>query len=134
MDTPVLAVTLLVGLVTIWFIQKSFLGERNFSKYRDQVAVISSSLHPATEKGELPRVVGIVTNQSDHPWSNPSFEVRFYAAQGELVEVVESGEFFTLPAHGDHSFNLILFHSVLRSNYVTHKVVVRGAKEPSYFW
>ena len=134
LDFPATVVTVLTALATLWFVQKHLISKRDFSKYRDQLVVLHSSLLPTTKKGIPLEMVGIVTNRTTHAWDEMNFEVRFYDAKGEMVDSLESRGFFTLQSHSDHSFKLSLDRFVMRTNYISHRVFVCGAKQPPTFW
>ena len=102
-------------------------GERDFSKYRNQVVILSS--HREENSG---RVIGIVTNLSDFTWESIEFEARFFDHQGTVIVSKTDYGSFSMPAHSDHAFSVDLWMTNDLATYASHKVSVRNARDPKH--
>lgn len=110
-------------------------GKRGFSRYREQLVVLSADLQTVTNKAHpYPTVVGMVTNMSDHTWEGLEFEVRYFDEHGQLSESNSgSGDFVIIP-RSEHAFHLELHHIGMIPTHSSHKVIVRDARDPGTVW
>jgi len=115
------------------FFERMFGHTRNFNEYRDQIAVVESKFsHRMSGTNLLITVVGVLTNRSDFTWKDVGIEAQFFDKQGGLIDVVSRvGDYggVTLPLHADAGFKIEGKAAHPESDYGSHKVFVRWAKD-----
>lgn len=127
-------VVFVAALIALGVFFERMLGpKRDFSEYRDQIAVVESKFsHRMNGTNLLITVVGVLTNRSDFTWKDVGIEAQFFDKQGGLIDVVSRvGDYggVTLPLHADAGFKIEGKAAHPQSDYVSHKVFVRWAKD-----
>ncbi|HYV36955.1 MAG TPA: FxLYD domain-containing protein [Gemmataceae bacterium] len=113
------------------FLEQLLGPRRDFAEYRDQIVVISSSMNVSqTEKGRYVSVVGLLTNRSDFTWKEVQLEADYFDKNGKLIDTgLERSFEAVLLSHGEAGFRIRTLADKPESSYVTHKVLVRTAKD-----
>jgi hypothetical protein len=131
----IFAFLVFVGLVCLAITLNAKLQQKEeFTAYRDQLSVLSSSLSFRTSAGSnlLVAVVGTLTNQSKVGWKNVSVEARFFDKSGNLIDAMRQHRHPALiRIGGDGEAAIKLEGKAVRpqSDYDTHKAYVRSAKD-----
>ena len=115
------------------FVDKVFGPKREFAEYRDQIIAVNSQFsHRTAGSNLMVTVVGMVTNRSEFPWKDVGLEAQFFDREGKLIDVVihtgDYGGFAILP-HGEEAFKIEGKSARPQSDYASHKVTVRWAKD-----
>ena len=122
----------IIGLVI--FLQHLIGPKRDFTPYRNQIAVVSSEESFKMFGSNLTVfVVGVITNQSDFAWKNVGLEARLFDKDGKLIDVIQASDssysgVVVLP-HAEAGFKIQSKATKNESDYVTNKVIVGTAKD-----
>ena len=106
-------------------------GGRDFSLYRDQIEVVTSSMNfSMTSTNRYISTVGLLTNCSDFSWKEVQVEAQYFDGTGKLIDTGFERSFDTeiLP-HGESAFRIRTLADKPESSYASHKVFVRYAKD-----
>jgi hypothetical protein len=145
LQNPQVAATLwmilwtVVFLCLMAFVARIFGPKEKFAEYRDEIRVVSSQFSHRfststcdTNPSVYVTVVGTLTNRSNIGWKDVIVEVQFTDKSGQLIDVIKAnadyGGVVVLP-HGEASFKVEGKAAKPVSDYVTHKAVVRWAKD-----
>jgi hypothetical protein len=104
----------------------------DFTKHRNQVTVSSSSIQfsDAGDRGKFVTTIGTVKNESDWAWKNLQVEVRYFNQEGKLIDVgVQTVSDTIVQPHSESGFRVRTLADQPDSVYVSHKAVVRSAKD-----
>lgn len=115
------------------FLDKIFGSKRDFSEYRNDIAVVSSQVsHTTRSSNLLVSVVGVVTNRGLFSWTKVGLEAQLFDGQGRLIDVVQTSDYngFPILPHSEAAFKVEVKAVREKSDYTSHKVIVRWAKDP----
>lgn len=125
----VLGVVAVVGVIA----DKLFGDRRDFSEFRNDITVVSSQISQTTRGSNLlVSVVGMVTNHGQFSWTKVGLEAQLFDGQGRLIDVVQTGDHngFPILPHSEAAFKVEVKAVREKSDYASHKVIVRWAKDP----
>jgi hypothetical protein len=77
-------------------------------------------------------VIGIVTNQSEFGWKDLGMEAQLFDKDGKLIDVIPAnGDYLgiTIFPHSEAGFKIESKATKRESDYASHKVYVRVAKD-----
>jgi hypothetical protein len=114
------------------FLNKLFNPEK-FGPHLNEISVVSSDFSQKLTSSNLTlTVVGVITNHGKLDWKDIGVEVQFYDNSGKMIDVIPSkGSYstFGIVAHNQSGFKVETKAARPQSDYATHKVFVRWAKE-----
>jgi hypothetical protein len=115
------------------FMDQLFGSKHDFAEFRDQIVVVSSQVNHRTWSSNLwVTVVGVATNRSECSWKNVGVEAQFFDKSGNMIDAItadtEYRGFAILP-HGEAAFKIEGKATRPPSEYASHKVFVRVAKD-----
>ena len=131
----VLGVVVMTGyFIGIGIFMDQLLGPKHdFAKFRDQIVVVNSQVsHRMWNSNLWVTVVGIVTNRSEFGWKNVGIEAQFFDRSDKLIDTIAADAdyrgFAVLP-YGEAAFKIEGKATKLQSEYASHKVFIRVAKD-----
>jgi hypothetical protein len=129
----------IAGMICAMFWLEGKLGPKHgFAEYRNQIGVLASSFSHRTSAGSnlFVTVIGTLTNHSRIGWKNVNVEAKFFDKSGKLIDVIAADADYggvTLLPHGEAGFKVEGKAAKQESDYSTHKVQVRWARDVD-FW
>jgi hypothetical protein len=115
------------------FVEDIFGPKNDFAEFRNQITVINSEVsHQVRSSNTWVTVVGMATNQSETSWKNVGVEAQFFDKEGKMIDAITAdGDYrgFTILPHGEAAFKIEGKATTPESQYVSHKVFVRTAKD-----
>lgn len=125
---------LVAGLAMLSPNKAMFTPGARFQDHAGDLAVRDSSFEFAdcgTCKGALQvTTVGMLDNTGERGWKELHFEVRYFDAQGELIDTVSSWEYaMVVPAGGEAAFRVKAAAAVPKDAYASHEVIVKHAED-----
>jgi hypothetical protein len=112
-------------------VRSSLFSSEEFSDHRSDLNIVESIMHYA-EGGDCPSIstVGRVRNDGDIPWKDLYLEVRYYDADGKLVDATTDHDYGSfVPAHGEAAFRLSVKADKPKEVYARHEVIVQSARD-----
>lgn len=114
--------------------QATFTPGARFQDHDGEIVVRESSFEfgdCGTCKGALQvTTVGLLDNTGERDWKEPHFEVRYFDAQGELIDTVSSKDYaMVVPAGGETAFRVKAAAAVPEESYASHEVIVKHATD-----
>lgn len=130
-----LGVGIIAAIIGLGIFLQHLIGpKRDFTPYRNQIAVVSAEESFKMFGSNLTVfVVGVITNQSDFAWKNVGLEARLFDKDGKLIDVIQASDssyngVVVLP-HAEAGFKIQSKATKNESDYVTNKVFVGTAKD-----
>lgn len=122
----------LVGMigVSIWA-RSSILDSEPFTDHRGSLVIVESTMH----YGEGPEcatisTVGKLRNDGEVPWKDLYLEVRYYDAEGKLIDAITDHDYGSfVAAHGEAAFRLSDKADKPKETYVRHEVIIQSASD-----
>jgi hypothetical protein len=115
------------------FMDQLFGPKHDFAQYRDQIQLVSSEVsHRMWSSNLWVTVVGVATNRSECSWKNVGIEAQFFDKSGKMIDdIAADAEYrgFAILPHGEAAFKIEGKATRPASDYFTHKVFVRVAKD-----
>ena len=114
----------------IWL--KSLIGPgRDFEQFQDKIVIVDSQMHfGATTNGNYVSAIGQIRNDSPYGWKELQLEVRYYNKEGQMIDTRTEARFGdTLPTGATHAFRVRGPADKPESQYASHKIFVRSAKD-----
>ena len=107
--------------------------EEDFADYRDQIQVLGSDMELGRdEDGATLCVVGTVRNNSDVAWNDIQIEVRFFDAEGKLIDATLGKRALgTVLPGAEQVFKIELRPALPPERYASWKVSVGYARDAS---
>jgi hypothetical protein len=137
--SPITIMVLGAVLMTIYcigagmFVEQMLGPKRDFAEFRDQIDVVNSQVsHRLWSSNLYVVVVGLATNRGEYGWKNVAIEAQFFDQSGKLIDAITADadyRGFTILPHGEAAFKLEGKVAKPQSEYVSHKVSVRTAKD-----
>ena len=126
----------LIFLIAAVYVVIRLVGDgRDFGSSRGKVAVLSTQSDIEVSSSITNEFVfGVMTNASDYAWARVRFEVRFLDESGRLVYLENASDDFTVLAHSDHSFRLLLDNYKSVPKHAECKVLVCSASDPNVWF
>ena len=124
-----MAVLLAFGLALISRMERVLDPKPLYTTQPDALRILDSRMawRQTTSERRL-QVVGIMTNQTEIPWSHIEFECRFFDTKGALIDVAHSIQFLTVQPHDDAGFSLLVYTARPTNMYASHSVIVTTAR------
>jgi hypothetical protein len=110
----------------------SMLGQgRDFAEYRNQIRVVTSAMDfSQTDKEPYITTVGLLTNSSEFAWKDVQLEAQYFDDNGKLVDTgIERNLEAVVMPHAETAFRIRTLADKPESSYVSHKIMVRTAKD-----
>jgi hypothetical protein len=116
------------------FFAFQLIHSRDFSKYRDDIAVIQSKVVSDGKRDgrrvtESAKVVATVTNKGNYAWKIDSVEVRFYDDARKMVDAMTARVSASVLPRAAGALSINLYTRSIESNAVSHEVLVQHARE-----
>jgi hypothetical protein len=126
----VLLLLVLLGLVCYWALPDIPESGRKFSRHREDLRVLRTSLQRGKMKPDF-WLTGYVTNCGNYPWRVRSLESRFLDAQGNLLDVrhVDVSDPFVVQPRGEDAFRVALGELIFTNSGVVQQVRVQTATD-----
>jgi len=134
-----LSILLFVGVLIVVLAMLSpnratFTPGAGFQEHAGELVVRESSFEfgdCGTCKGALQvTTVGMLDNTGERDWKQPHFEVRYFDAEGALIDTVSSKDYaMVVPAGGETAFRVKAAAAVARETYASHLVIVKHATD-----
>ena len=114
------------------FTEKIFGPKQQFSEHQNEISVLSSDFSQRISgSNTYVTVVGTLTNSSHVGWKDVIVEAQFFDNAGRLIDAIPAANYggVTVLPHGVAAFKIETKAAKTESNYATHKVFVRSAKD-----
>jgi len=103
--------------------------EPNYAAFNGQIQVSQSRMSAErTDKENWVMVFGLVTNQTAFAWKELEFDCRFYDVTGALTDAKTIRSSFTMFGHGESAFRVDLKTPRPVSDYASHQISVKAAR------
>ena len=124
-----------VAVSLVLFFHRLNNPQPEFTRFIGQIKVTESKLMPRlTEKDGSVVIFGLVTNETLHTWKDIQFDCRYFDSNGVLVDAKTITPNLRLAGHTESSFRMDLRTFNALSNYVSHQVSVKSARNGAALW
>ena len=125
-----LLLVLIGGMIA--FVQRAMNPGRDFSPYRDSICIVESQMNfKPDEYGPAIYVVAVLTNKCELAWKNPQLDFRFCNQSGALIDAAVYSASGVIYPNGELAVRTKIRPSHDVAEYVSCKVFVRSAVDPS---
>ncbi|HSC69057.1 MAG TPA: hypothetical protein VLC79_15295 [Cellvibrio sp.] len=110
-----------------------------FSAHKNELLIESSELS-FSECGECKSTfntvtIGMIKNNTPYGWEDFKLEVRFYNAEGKLIDSVSETSYgLAVQPNSEVSFRVMERAAKATAEYVTHKVIINDAQQISDYY
>jgi len=109
--------------------QRTFNPGPYYSDFPGSIRVLESKMNWAdTVDGRRLFVTGIVTNQGTNPWAALEFDVRFFNANGQMIDAANGRSYFTIAPAADAGFRVSVAPLASSNEYSSFKIFVNNAR------
>ena len=106
---------------------------KDFSGFRDQIAVVESSMHysAADDKcGATVSALGKIRNNSDVSWKDIYLEAQYFDFSGTMIDTNGAQQYgLVIPAHEEVAFRIRGSADRAEQEYASLRVFVRSARD-----
>ena len=139
-------IILLINVVTNWYGQTDKPKQQDCSQANTPVAQFSAQQNELLiqssefsfvelENSNQVAVMGLIANNSDTTWGSVKFEVRFFDADGNMIDAFNSMEYeLAIQANTESSFRLIELAAKDIESYATHQIRITDAHVVSEYY
>ena len=122
-------VTCALGIVLLVWLQRTFDPGPDFSLFRNSLTVVESKDFFYTDDKRLRlRTLVVLTNQSALSWKNIELEARYFDKENKYIDtkIYMTGD--VILCHDELALSTELFPCHPQSDYISHKIFVRAAR------
>lgn len=100
-----------------------------YEDFHGLVKVTESRMTPLqTDKDRLLVIVGLVTNQTSFSWKEVQFDCRYFDTNGTLIDAKTGFGTGAIYGHGESAFRVDLKVARPFSDYASHTIAVKAAR------